>query len=731
MDNSKMKRSFTWLLFGELTNDRGTSLDWEPFLSSTLDDIERVLRQIGRPLDVLFFAGDLVPAGQAHEYEKTSHIFQVLFDRLRKLDFRPAVFCVPGNHDIERSSETQRLADTEMQMWREFFPNAARILHPAFGPYTSWTKRWVSPRVRRGLFPGDILSDGDGVGIVGLNTALNQGGVAPSPPPILIDERRLDELCDGSLERWADQHRLRLLLTHHPPSLFEPHIGPESRIGRSFHLHLCSSSRGGFQWPEVRKNQPVVIQAPRFNPTRTGESGYVAGVIDLDKASTAWLWFRESTPDRSEWHPVHELDEVFTVDLPSSRQASIKSSTPPPEFSTEEPIYIDKLTLSGFRSFDTLELHFRRPSTLIGEWTCVAGINGAGKTSILQALCLALLGDPLVRELGGERLNRMRRLEKGQRVDARIELELQATTSNRAIRAHLDILENGDIRASAEPYGFWQHLRTRVVVAYGATRNLSSRTESGNENLSADVRRQATLFDPLSQLANAEVLLKQQGATGLVLPLFQNVVREVFDADLLVDTTGGVVRFTVANKDNVEAIDLPDGFRATAAWLADLCAIWCDKSPTRAVSARPQDISAIVLIDEIDAHLHPALQRKLVPKLRAAMPNVQWIVTTHSPLVLSNFDRNEIIALDRDREGNIRPIDRQILGFSSDQIYEWLMGTPPTGEAMEQVLEQNERTGKPSDDEVAELLTTSGHIDGEQARAKVERLKDTIERLKP
>ena len=138
-----------------------------------------------------------------------------------------------------------------------------------------------------------------------------------------------------------------------------------------------------------------------------------------------------------------------------------------------------------------------------------------------------------------------------------------------------------------------------------------------------------------------------------------------------------------------------------------------------------------MLIDEIDLHLHPSLQRELVPRLRTALPKVQWIVTTHSPLVLANFDSNEIIALDRNVPGNIRKLDRQILGFSSDQIYEWLMGTQPTGQAIDDILEKNDVEGKPTDDEVAELLDASPQVNDAQAKVRLRELKGVMERVKP
>jgi predicted ATP-binding protein involved in virulence len=54
----------------------------------------------------------------------------------------------------------------------------------------------------------------------------------------------------------------------------------------------------------------------------------------------------------------------------------------------------------------------------------------------------------------------------------------------------------------------------------------------------------------------------------------------------------------------------------------------------------------IVLIDEIDQHLHPSWQRRIIRDLRKTFPNVQFIVTTHSPQVLSEVPREEITLLD-------------------------------------------------------------------------------------
>ena len=95
------------------------------------------------------------------------------------------------------------------------------------------------------------------------------------------------------------------------------------------------------------------------------------------------------------------------------------------------------------------------------------------------------------------------------------------------------------------------------------------------------------------------------------------------------------------------SLDLPDGFRSMLALLADIASGWHELHPDAAdgeVDAK--DIDGIVLVDELDLHLHARLQRLIVSRLRRTLPNLQWIVTTHSPFIVGSFDRTEIVVLD-------------------------------------------------------------------------------------
>lgn len=88
---------------------------------------------------------------------------------------------------------------------------------------------------------------------------------------------------------------------------------------------------------------------------------------------------------------------------------------------------------------------------------------------------------------------------------------------------------------------------------------------------------------------------------------------------------------------------LSSGERTLIALVADLTRRLCLANPN---SENPLEGNGIVLIDEIDVHLHPKWQQKVVTKLREVFPNVQFVVTTHSPLVLNNIYSKHIRSIE-------------------------------------------------------------------------------------
>lgn len=94
---------------------------------------------------------------------------------------------------------------------------------------------------------------------------------------------------------------------------------------------------------------------------------------------------------------------------------------------------------------------------------------------------------------------------------------------------------------------------------------------------------------------------------------------------------------------------MSDGYRITIALVADIASRMAEANPSVETSglSDPLDAHGIVMIDEIDLHLHPKLQREILSKLTMIFPNIQFIVSTHSPsVVLGALDLVQVIKLD-------------------------------------------------------------------------------------
>ncbi len=90
---------------------------------------------------------------------------------------------------------------------------------------------------------------------------------------------------------------------------------------------------------------------------------------------------------------------------------------------------------------------------------------------------------------------------------------------------------------------------------------------------------------------------------------------------------------------NIDFDQLSSGEKSFFVLVGDLARRLAIANPK---SDDPLDGQGIVLIDEIDLHLHPSWQRKAIPKLRSLFPNIQWVISTHSPQVLMHLKRENV-----------------------------------------------------------------------------------------
>lgn len=105
-----------------------------------------------------------------------------------------------------------------------------------------------------------------------------------------------------------------------------------------------------------------------------------------------------------------------------------------------------------------------------------------------------------------------------------------------------------------------------------------------------------------------------------------------------------------AERIRVPATWLSQGYQATISWIADLIGqmFWDAEEEIDL-----EKMEGLVLIDELDLHLHPLWQSGLVRALKKTFPRIQFVITTHSPMLLPGVEKGEIIHLKLDAGGNV------------------------------------------------------------------------------
>ena len=116
---------------------------------------------------------------------------------------------------------------------------------------------------------------------------------------------------------------------------------------------------------------------------------------------------------------------------------------------------------------------------------------------------------------------------------------------------------------------------------------------------------------------------------------------------------------------------LSDGEKCLLALVGDLARRFAIANENKSINAL--DGKGVVLIDEIDLHLHPEWQRMMIPRLLETFPNCQFFISTHSPLVINQLKPENLFMLRN--SGNELAVSRPdaSYGKSSDRILEDLM----------------------------------------------------------
>lgn len=136
------------------------------------------------------------------------------------------------------------------------------------------------------------------------------------------------------------------------------------------------------------------------------------------------------------------------------------------------------------------------------------------------------------------------------------------------------------------------------------------------------------------------------------------------------------LRMEIRKQNETLTIDqLSDGEKCLLSMVGDLARRMAIANPMR---GNPLHGEGIVLIDEIDLHLHPKWQRMVVPRLLEIFPNCQFFITTHSPHVITHVKAENIFCLEMTEQGITAAKPYESYGKNVDRVLEDLMGLETT-----------------------------------------------------
>jgi predicted ATP-binding protein involved in virulence len=349
-----------------------------------------------------------------------------------------------------------------------------------------------------------------------------------------------------------------------------------------------------------------------------------------------------------------------------------------------KPVYFASIEVENLLCFKSRQkLNLCDSNGFPAQWTVILGDNGAGKTTLLRSLAsmqpvisFFLDSDEVSPRI---KLGMWTELFKSEFVNLSITAQFIYGLSIINKKNSLFISDKQELEFKNAILEFKVVNQNRVLshgsnnidllgiqcIGYGANRKMGSM--SLTEKLSSE--NTSTLFSDEEKLIDAEDWLLQVDYAVARSDPKNNKFKKQFDLvtetlkNLLPDVTD--VRIALADESRSRPVaefctpygwvplsSLGLGYRTVITWMIDLSARMIDRYPN---SENPLAEPAVVLVDEIDLHLHPKWQRTIMSFLTERFPNVQFIVTAHSPLVVQAA-RNANLVLLR-REGDHVVID--------------------------------------------------------------------------
>jgi energy-coupling factor transporter ATP-binding protein EcfA2 len=332
-------------------------------------------------------------------------------------------------------------------------------------------------------------------------------------------------------------------------------------------------------------------------------------------------------------------------------------------------MYISEIEITNLRSFrGTHKISLDRGNGTYAGWTVFAGRNGSGKSTLLKAIAAAVIGPLAVRSLTGSPPDWIREGSKTAKIKAHIvvdrardamfgherqtslEVGLEwvksSSVGNKAVTSFRPALKQSGHKAALsgpwfeEPGGWF-------IAGYGPYRRLGPATAevakfSADANLSRLINlysESATLADAVDWLKNIHLLAleRKQGAKALRDDVLKLLADGLLPDGSQVEKVDSEGLWIIRDKILVPLEQVSDGYRTVTALVVDIArrlhACYRDLQLTTKNGQLQCVLPGVVLIDEVDAHMHVEWQQKIGFWLTSHFPNIQFLTTSHSPFI--------------------------------------------------------------------------------------------------
>lgn len=397
------------------------------------------------------------------------------------------------------------------------------------------------------------------------------------------------------------------------------------------------------------------------------------------------------------WRPDSGLTRYWRGNPPPDKTIAAENHTVPLRHriagvvrrAFREPLNfrIDRFALENVRLFEALEL--ATPSNI----NVFVGANASGKTTILEALA-ALLRVVVDRTDLGQFLHeddvRELREPKTYKIEKQYPLRVTAKIRRTKNDVALEVIERAGFWGREGTVGVWMNSLAKdirdlmpidlpICAYYGVQRAYQPRDKATLEIVGPESRldgyRNALdgRLDPVPfqrWLMTMEIDARQNKKSNVYLETVQEAVRQCIEGCEGVQYTTPrdevVLHFSGGRWQRFR--ELSDGYRLMLATIADI-ALRCVSLNPHLGAAALKETSGVVLIDEIDLHLHPNWQRRVIGDLRRVFPRIQFFMTTHSPFIVQSLRANEVFSLDASidietapEKSTLEDVAREILG---------------------------------------------------------------------